>query len=153
MVWPALIGAGLSIAGLAQQHQSRQEAIDAAKEESGWNAEMAQQDIKVVQTQANLEQANIRRGFAAHSATMQARGAASGARVGVGSGALALVQNARAMAEQEVIAQMEAESDIGRLEAGSTMQEISSIRSARTQEQAMVGDVIQTGSQIAGMYI
>lgn len=153
MVYAAAIGAGLSLLGMGQQMQAREQSAAAAEQQAEWNAEMAQEDIKVVQLQSNLERANLRRAFAAHGASMEARTAASGARVGAGSPALALVQNARGMAEAEALAQMEAESAERRLESGATMTEIQGQMAASAQRRAMAADVIQGGTQIAGMFI
>ena len=153
MVWAAVAGAGMAALGVGQQIVGRKAAAEAAEQQSEWNAEMAREDIKVVQLQSNLEQANLRRAFAAHGASMEAKTAASGARVGVGSPALALVQNARGMAEQEAIAQLEEESAVRRLETGATMTEIQGQLAASSQRRAMATDVIQGATQITGMFI
>ncbi len=139
--------------GVAQQQVANKEEVDAIRSQSAWDTEMAQEDIKIVQFQGDLEQANIRRTFAAHAASMQARSSSSGARVGVGSNALSLVQNARNLATEEAISIMEEESAVGRLETGATLSEIQSQLSSSAQRRQAAGDYIQAGVQIASMVV
>ncbi len=149
----AYVAAGLALYGLAQQHGANKTEAEAQKKQAAWDIEMAQEDIKIVQFQGDLEQTNIRRTFAAHAASMQARSSASGARVGVGSNALSLVQNARNMATEEAISIMEEESAVRRLETGATMSEIQSQLSSSAQRRQAAGDYIQAGVQIASMVV
>ena len=149
----AYVAAGLALYGLAQQQGANKTEAEAQKKQAAWDIEMAQEDIKIVQFQGDLEQANIRRTFAAHAASMQARSSSSGARVGVGSNALSLVQNARNMATEEAISIMEEESAVGRLETGATLSEIQSQLSSSAQRRQAAGDYIQAGVQIASMVV
>ncbi len=153
MAVAAGIGIGLSVLGLGQQHAANKETKEANRKQAAWDIEMAQEDIKIVQFQGDLEQANIRRTFAAHAASMQARSSSSGARVGVGSNALSLVHNARNMATEEAISIMEEESAVRRLETGATMSEIQSQLTASAQRRQATGDYIQAGVQIASMVV
>ena len=147
------LGVGLALYDVAQQYVANKNVAEAQKKQSAWDAEMAQEDIKIVQFQGDLEQGNIRRNFAAHAASMQARSSSSGARVGVGSNALSLVQNARNMATEEVISIMEEESAVRRLETGATLSEIQSQLSLSAQRRQAAAGYIQTAVQLANMVV
>ena len=151
MVVP-LIMAGMSIVGMGMGMSARKEEQAAIEQQAEWDAEMAIEDMKVVDLQSNLQTMNLRTTYAAHGAAMQAKSSASGVRVGSGSSAGALVRNAGERAVEEAVESIQNESNKRRLKSGADMAAITADINAKASKRAGAADVVSATRQIIGAY-